>query len=353
MNDEAEVFVERRGRAGVVTLNHPRAINALTHGMVRTVSAALDEWRDDPAIAGVVITGSGDRGLCAGGDVVSLHRAATTGEHDAAADFWRDEYRMNAAIARYPKPVVAIQDGLVLGGGIGISAHASHRVVTERSRLGFPEVTIGFVPDVGASWLLSRAPGASGIRLALTAESIGPADAIHVGFSDWFVPSDRIPRLLTALESEDPSTALAILAEDAGASALAAEANEIDEDFSHSDVSGILDALRVRGAHDVADTVGAKSPLALAVTRESLARARAYESLEEALLVEFRVSMHALAAGDFAEGVRAQLIEKDRRPRWNPASLDDIDEGRVAAFFDPPPGGDLEFESIPTSKETS
>lgn len=345
MSDEPEVVIERRGSVGVLRLNRPRAINALTHGMVSAVRGELERWREDPEVATVVIVGSGDRGLCAGGDVVGLHWAATTGAHAAAAAFWRDEYRMNAAIARYPKPVVAIQDGLVLGGGIGISAHASHRVVTERSRLGFPEVTIGFVPDVGASWLLSRAPGASGVRLALTAESVGPADAIHVGFSDVFLPSDRIPAALSALEREEPSAALAILGEDPGPSPLAAQSAAIDEDFAHESVRGILDALHARGAHDLADGIAAKSPLALSVTLEALRRARRYSILEEALTVEFRVSMHALDAPDFAEGVRAQLIDKDRAPRWSPASLDAVTSDRVDAFFTVPGVGDLEFES--------
>src|SRR5690606_19606737 len=163
--------------------------------MVRLIVEALNAWRDDD-IATVAIVGAGERGLCAGGDVIGLHRAATEGEPEFAAAFWRDEYRMNAMIANYPKPVVAVQDGLVLGGGIGVSAHASHRVVTERSRLGFPEVTIGFVPDVGATWLLSRAPGELGTRLALTGASVGAADAIHVGLADHLVPSRSVPELL-------------------------------------------------------------------------------------------------------------------------------------------------------------
>lgn len=344
MSGETCVILERRGRAGIIRLDRPRAINALTHAMVIEVARALDRWRDDPAVETVVVTGSGDRGLCAGGDVVGLHRAVSTGDIAAAADFWRDEYRMNADIGSYPKPVVALQDGLVLGGGIGISAHASHRVVTERSRLGFPEVTIGFVPDVGASWLLSRAPGAVGTRLALTAETVGAADAIHVGFSDAFVPSERIGALLRALETEHPSVAIALLGGDPGPSDLLSQAGVIDAIFAADSVPEILAGLDAHGWSDIAHEIRRKSPLALCVARESLARASAAGSLEEALISEFRVSLHALQAPDFAEGVRAQLIDKDRRPRWNPVDLDAVTREGVESFFVTPTSGDLTFE---------
>ena len=257
---EPEVLIETRGQLGLITLNRPRAINALTHLMVGLIVDALEAWRDDESVATVAIIGAGERGLCAGGDVIGLHRAATEGQPEAAASFWRDEYRMNAMIADYPKPVVAIQDGLVLGGGIGVSAHASHRVVTERSKLGFPEVTIGFVPDVGATWLLSRAPGASGIRLGLTAESVGAADAIYVGFSDHYVPSDRIPALLSALENSAPGEAIAILSDHPGASNLESAAAGIDDAFRQDSVSEIVDALRAQGAESIADGIGIEVP---------------------------------------------------------------------------------------------
>lgn len=352
-NAEPEVLVERRGRLGLITLNRPRAINALTHTMVGLITAALDTWRDDDAVATVAITGAGERGLCAGGDVVSLYEAATSGKTDAAAQFWRDEYRMNALIARYPKPIVAVQDGIVLGGGIGVSAHASHRVVTERSRLGFPEVTIGFVPDVGATWLLSRAPGGAGVRLGLTAEHVGAADAIHVGFADYFVPSDKLDTLLIALESEDPATAIALLAGDPGHSALAADAAGIDDAFARGSVQEILDALRERDAGALADGIQSKSPLALTVTLESHRRAASFDTLEEALAAEFVVSLNALAAHDFAEGVRAQLVDKDHNPQWRPATLAAVDRATVDSFFTPGPAGRLDLRSPTSSKENS
>lgn len=354
----AEVIVETRGRLGLLTLNRPKAINALTHDMVRIIRAALDRWADDDAIATVAVVGSGDRGLCAGGDVVSLYRDVTEADGLGAAAFWRDEYEMNARIAAFPKPFVAIQDGIVLGGGIGVSAHGSHRVVTERSKLGFPEVTIGFVPDVGATWLLSRAPGELGTRLALSAASIGPADAILVGFSDSFVPSDRIPKLLKALEVEDPATVIAALASEPDPGTLEAQRGWTDEAFAEDSVADIIHRLREQGdpeASALADSIDRKSPLALALTLESLRRARQLSGLDAALEQEYRVSRHASAAHDFAEGIRAQLIDKDRNPRWNPSSHSAVTEAVVAAGFEAPSDGDLGLsaELEPASKETA
>lgn len=350
---EPEVLLEQRGQLGLITLNRPRAINALTHNMVTLVAQALRTWEHDDSVATVAITGAGERGLCAGGDVVGLYRAAISGEYEAAAQFWRDEYRMNAQIARYPKPIVALQDGLVLGGGIGISAHASHRVVTERSKLGFPEVTIGYIPDVGATWLLGRAPGGAGIRLGLTAENVGAADAIHVGFADAYVPSDQLTALLIALETQEADAALAEFAQDSGQSDLAADADGTDAAFLLDSVPEVIASLRERDADDVADGILAKSPLALSVTFESLRRARALSSLEEALETEYVVSMNALEAADFAEGIRAQLIDKDRNPTWTHTSLDAVTAAEVDAFFIAGPAGALSLQNPDATEETS
>lgn len=331
-----DILIEQRGRLGLITLNRPRAINALNHDMVRGMADALTRWADDDSVETVAITGAGERGLCAGGDIVSLYDDAVSGDGTASAEFWFDEYHLNAQIARYPKPIVAIQDGIVLGGGIGISAHASHRIVTERSKLGLPEVGIGFIPDVGATWLLSHTLGQLGTFVALTAGSVGAADAIAIGLSDTFVPSDSIPKLLGALETMDAGEAIMLLAADAGDPALLAARSWIGDAFSAGSVPEILGRLRTAGEADAdkaADAMMAKSPTALTITLESLHRAAELESLEDALDQEYRVSRRAHAAPDFAEGVRAQVIDKDRNPRWQP--LGDLDAAAIAAYFQP------------------
>lgn len=343
----AEVLVERRGRLGLLTLNRPAAINALNQTMVTRLTEALLAWQEDDEVATVALVGAGERGLCAGGDIVSLYADARSGDTTASARFWRDEYRLNALIARYPKPFVAVQDGIVLGGGIGVSSHASYRVVTERARLGLPETGIGFVPDVGGTWLLSRAPGEVGTRLALTAGSVRAADAIHAGLSDVLVATARIPDLLDALETEHPDPVLARLAEQPEPSPLAADAAWADEAFAHDAVPAIVAALRALdspGATAVADAIAATSPIACAVALASLRDARHLASLEEALETEYRVSMHALVSHDFAEGVRAQVIDKDRRPAWIPASAAEVTADEVAAYFTPIEHGEPVFD---------
>ena len=195
-----EVLFERRGRLGVVTLNRPRAVNALTAGMAAAMLEQLTLWAEDDAVAAVLVRGAGDRGLCAGGDIVAIYQDMLDGG-DATADFWADEYRLNLLISEYPKPYVAFMDGLVLGGGVGISAHGSVRIVTERTRTGMPETTIGFAPDVGGTLLLSRSPGEAGTHAALTGAHLNGADALFLGLADHFVPSARLPELAAALES--------------------------------------------------------------------------------------------------------------------------------------------------------
>ena len=334
---DAPVLVERRGRLGVLTLNRPRAINALDTRMVGIVTDALAAWAEDDAVATVLVTGAGERGLCAGGDVVTLARAAQAGDLGIPARFWQAEYAMNAGVARFPKPYVAVMDGIVLGGGVGISAHGSHRIVTERTRLGMPETGIGFVPDVGGTRLLAHAPGELGTHLGLTGEQVTGADAIALGLADAFVPSERLADLTAALETEDADAAIAAVAEPAPASALLAERAWIDPAYAGDDLAAILDRLAAGPdpARAAAATLARRSPTALAITLRAL-RAAAHEaSLEEALRREYRVSMHALVLPDFAEGIRAQLVDKDRAPRWSPAAVAAVDPAVVAAAFDP------------------
>jgi enoyl-CoA hydratase len=334
-SSEPEVLIRRQGRLGHIVLNRPKAINALTHTMVREILAVLAGWENDDGVAAVLLTGSGERGLCAGGDVVAIYRDALAGG-SATAAFWADEYTLNARIARYPKPYVAFMDGLVLGGGVGLSAHGSLRIVTERTRIGMPEVGIGFVPDIGGTWLLSRAPGELGTHLALTAGQASGPDAIALGLAGYFVSSDRLPALAAALAEEPAEAAVRRFAADVPPSPLAAQRDWIDECYAGDSVEEILRRLQTHpspAAREAAEAVQAKSPTALKVTLASLRRARALGSLEEVLDQEYRVSLRCLAGPEFPEGVRAQLVDKDRTPRWEPPVLEQVAGERVEAFF--------------------
>ncbi|MGO4804400.1 enoyl-CoA hydratase/isomerase family protein [Arthrobacter sp. 2MCAF15] len=346
-----EVLFERRGSLGVVTLNRPAAVNALTAGMAAAMLEQLALWADDDAIAAVLVRGAGDRGLCAGGDIVAIYRDMLDGG-DATADFWAVEYRLNLLISEYPKPYVAFMDGLVLGGGVGISAHGSVRIVTERTRMGMPETTIGFVPDVGGTLLLAGSPGETGTHAALTGAHLSGADALFLGLADTFVPSERLQELAAALENEDAVAAVARFAEPAPASVLAAQREWIDPCYSSDDAEEILGRLRAVGgeAAGAADTIEAKSPTAVKVALESLRRVRGL-SLAQALEQEYRVGLHFLAGPDFREGIRAQVVDKDRNPHWKPAVLAEVTPGDVAAYFAPLDGRELKLSPKEKNRE--
>lgn len=341
---EPEIVLAEEGMLGRITLNRPKAINSLTLEMVREMTVALDRWRADPRIQTILIEGAGQRGLCAGGDVRALHDAVKAGDDTLPATFWSEEYRLNAALARYPKPVVGFMDGICMGGGVGITAHGSHRVVTERSKIGMPEVGIGFVPDVGGTYLLSRAPGLVGAHLALTGEPFAAADALYAGFADHFVPSSALPELAAALSEMSADEALPKFTEQAAGGRVEAAREWIDAAYAAPSVGAILDLLRRRPeqeARDAAETIAEKSPTSLEVTLRSV-RAQ-FDSLEQALRQEYRVGMACVRIGDFLEGVRATLVDKDRNPQWSPADPAEVTEDRVAAFFEPDPAGELDL----------
>jgi enoyl-CoA hydratase len=332
-----QVLFERRGRLGIIVLNRPRNINALTPQMVEAMLAKLGEWAEDDAVRTVLVRGAGERGLCAGGDIVAIYRDIVDDGGSATAQFWAREYRLNSLISRYPKPYVAFMDGLVLGGGVGVSAHGSHRIITERTRMGMPETTIGFVPDVGGTFLLAAAPGESGTHAALTGAHLDGADVLHLGLADHFVAGDRLDSLATALEEESADDAVGRFVQEPPRSSLAAERTWIDHAYASDDVGEIVRRLRtasVPEADHAADTIEAKSPTALKVTLQALRFARARDlALEEALDMEYRIGLRFLEGNDFREGIRAQVIDKDRSPRWNPATTVDVTNDMVAACF--------------------
>jgi enoyl-CoA hydratase len=330
-----EIILRQNGRLGRITLNRPKAINALTLPMVRAMRAALDRWRLDPRVGTVLIDGAGPRGLCAGGDI-RLAWESLRGDGSLADRFWEEEYQLDAMIAAYPKPVVAFMDGLVMGGGVGISAHASHRVVTERSAIAMPETIIGFTPDVGASYLLSRAPGALGVRLALTGNRIGAGDALYCGLADRFVPSGQLETLADLLSRAAADAAIETVAAEPPKSDLATQCGWIDAAYAGETVEAIIAALRERpepqAAADIAD-LDARSPTSLKVTLRSIRSAAALSDLWACLAQELRLARALTRMPDFTEGVRAQVIEKDRNPRWSPATLAEVSDAMVAACF--------------------
>ena len=340
----SDLLIRREGRAGRITLNRPRALNALNYGMVAPMVEALRGWQDDPSVALVILDGAGDRGLCAGGDVVSIYHGYKAG-NDVARRFWADEYVLNAMIGSYRKPFIAIQDGIVMGGGIGLSGHASYRVVTERSMLAMPETAIGLIPDVGGTWLLSHAPGNLGMFLGITGHRMNAGDAIIAGIADTCVASKDIPTLIDALTSsmEPVSTIIAELAKAPPPSPVADNAELINRIFSAGTVEEIRDALdREPGefAAKYAKAIRPFSPLAMKTTLAAIRRARNLPSLERALEIEYRLCMRLYERGEFAEGIRALLIDKDRKPAWNPPTLEATTDALVAEMFEPLPAGE-------------
>ncbi|MFD3486585.1 enoyl-CoA hydratase/isomerase family protein [Streptomyces sp. NPDC058665] len=341
--EDETVLVRSEGRVGRLTLNRPRALNALTHAMVSRIDAALTAWEGDPSVHAVLIDGAGERGLCAGGDIRAIHEDARTGGTESPA-FWRDEYRLNARIARHVGPYVAFMDGFVMGGGVGVSAHGNVRVVTERSQVAMPETGIGLVPDVGGTYLLSRAPGELGTHLALTGEAVGAADAVLCGLADHFVPSGLLPALAAELASTDVPVAVRRHAATPPEGELAADREWIDACYAADSVEEIVDRLFGSGHHaakQAAETILTRSPTALKATLAALRAARELGTLEEVLDVEYRASCAALRTPDLVEGIRAQVIDKDRTPRWVPGELALVTDADVAAFSAVPEGGDL------------
>lgn len=338
----SSVLVRTEGSLGRLSLNRPEAINALDITMIEQLHASLDDWRDDSDIDIVLIDGEGDRGMCAGGDVRALYAQIKSGAPERVADFFRAEYALNLKIAQYPKPVVAIADGITMGGGIGLAGHAAIRIVTERSRLAMPETRIGFTPDVGGTYLLGRAPGRLGEYLGLTGGTMSGADAVYAGFADYYVPSQRLEELREALgkraDPTSPSELVLLFDETPEASTLRDDRVWIDEVFAAASVGEIIDRLRAReeGAATSA-TLAELSPTALAVTLDAVREAREGD-LRDALIGEYRrVMWFAGHHPDLVEGIRAQLVDKDRSPKWRPATIAELpsDAGANAREFVP------------------
>jgi enoyl-CoA hydratase len=333
--DDDVLFRAQRG-LGWITLNRPQVLNALTRAMFLRIDAQLAAWAADDRIGGVVLTGAGERGLCAGGDIVSIYRDAQAGGR-ASVDLWRDEYALNARIAGYPKPYLAVMNGIVMGGGVGLSAHGSIRLVTGSTRLAMPEARIGFCPDVGATWLLARAPGELGSHLALTGDPAGPGDAIACGLADCYLPDAEVPAFLADLSDDTIGQRPAVVPP---AGPLQAERDWIDACYQAGTVPEILARLRGRpepAARRAAERIAANSPVGVSVTLRALRQA-ARLTLPQVLDQDLRIVSAAFGSHDLAEGIRAQLIDKDRSPHWSPAALADVTPDLVGRYFAPRPG---------------
>ncbi|MGA0565576.1 enoyl-CoA hydratase/isomerase family protein [Ancylobacter sp. VNQ12] len=336
------ILTETVGALGHITLNRPATLNALTLEMVREITLALTGWEKDAAVAAILLDGAGERAFCAGGDIRTLYDAARAGEWSAAETFFREEYPLNAYIARYAKPIVAVMDGITMGGGIGLGGHASHRIVTERSTLAMPETRIGFFPDVGGTYLLGTAPGELGTHIALTAGRLDAAGAITCRLADVLVPSGRLAELPARLAScrsdQDVADTLEDLAVPPSMDGLAADRAWIDRCYAGDSAEAILAALSSApepGARKAAEEIAGNSPSAVKITLHALREARRLGRLEPCLDQEFRIGLSAVRHPDFVEGVRAAVVDKDRRPRWFPASLDAVSDEDVAGCFQP------------------
>ena len=345
-----DILFERRGAAGLVTLKRPQALNAVTHAMVLALRAQLDGWRTDPAITRVVIQAAGERAFSAGGDIRALYDLGQAGRHDEALQFWRDEYPLNVAIKNFRKPYVALIDGLVMGGGVGVSVHGSHRVAGDRFQFAMPEVGIGFFPDVGATWFLARMPGETGTYCALTGERFGSADGCAAGLATHRIPSARFAALLDGLTGTVSVDALlAAFAEPAGEGPILARRDAIDRLFAGDRVEDILAALDREAASGGADaawavqtagTIRAKSPLSLKLALAQVRRGQAWD-FETCMRTEFRIVSRVIHGHDFYEGVRAVIVDKDNRPGWRPAALAEVSEAEVERHFAPLGAGEL------------
>lgn len=348
---EAETIFTQGGRVGHIRLNRPKVLNALSARQYHDLTERLSAWEGDERIKLVLLEGEGERAFCAGGDIRMVWDARARGDHAFNRDIFRTEYRLNRRIHAYPKPYVSILDGIVMGGGAGLSINGRWRVATERTQFAMPETGIGFFPDVGATHFLGRCPGHVGLYLGLTGARLGPADCLWAGIATHFVPADRLGDLRAVLAlaalSGDPAAAveesLGRWHRDPGTGPLAAHHDEVERCFAHRRLDDTLAELRAgknRWAWDTVEALSMRSPFSLAVTHRQLTEGRDLD-FDQAIRREFRLACRFLAGHDFYEGIRAQVIDKDRSPSWTPTSLAEVDAAAVAGYFSDLGGDEL------------
>ena len=343
MTSQSEILFERRGAAGLVTLNRPQALNAVTLVMVRALREQLDAWRDDPAVTRVIVTGAGGKAFSAGGDIRQIYDLGKAGQHAEALNFFREEYQLNTVIKKYPKPYVSLYDGIVMGGGIGLSIHGSHRISGDKFMFAIPEVNIGFFPDIGATWFLPRMPGEIGTYCAVTGERLRAPDSVAAGVATHRVPSQKFPDLLDALcGSVSVDALLGAFAAPPEVGPVTSRGADIDRLFSAGTIEQILQNLDdERGeaeewAKAAAATIRLRSPTSLKIALQQVRRGKDL-SFEDCMKTEFRIVTRILHGHDYYEGVRAVIVDKDNAPRWQPASLAEVGDPEITGYFAPVP----------------
>lgn len=336
MSTEQDIHIRKVGQAGRITLTRPKALNAMTYEMCMAIGDALEEWRNDRSVKLVVIDAEGDRAFCSGGDIAELYKTGKAGNYEYGRKFWADEYLINARIKQYPKPYVAVMDGIVMGGGVGISAHGSHRIVTENTLFAMPECGIGLVPDVGGNWLLSRAPGYVGEYLATTGARLKAADCLYAGIGDAYVPATKLEELIEALEdTADLSFIDTFVAEPDGGE-LEQTQEKIDRHFSRPsalEIAKSLEAANDEWEANAAKLMRRNCPLSVGCAVEIVRQSRHFKHFEDVLALEYRFTYRSMSHGDFIEGIRAQIIDKDRNPNWQPPTLEALDEDTISAML--------------------
>lgn len=330
----SDLLIRREGKAGRITLNRPKALNALNYAMVLDIEKALDEWANDDSMALVIVDAAGEKAFCAGGDIVEMYETAKAGNFEYGRKFWHDEYRLNAKIANFPKPYIAFMQGFTMGGGVGIACHGSHRIVGDSTRISMPECAIGLVPDVGGSLLLARAPGHLGEYLGTTGTRMDAGDAIHAGFADYFIAETIWPELIEKLTLTGNTDCIADTTLPAPASKLDQAA--INTCFDQKNIASILNALTDDDWGKTTEKLLRRNcPLSVTCTLEIIGRVRREDTIEHALDQEYRFTSRSASQGDFVEGIRAAIIDKDRKPVWSHARLEDITETDIIEMLRP------------------
>lgn len=343
----SDISIRKVGRAGRITLTRPKALNALSYPMCLAIEKALDDWAHDDSVALIVVDAEGDRAFCAGGDIESLYRTGIDGDAGYSQRFWRDEYRMNAKMANFPKPVVALMQGFVMGGGVGLGGHTSHRIVGDTTQIAMPECGIGLIPDVGGTLVLARAPGRMGEYLGLTGARIGAGDAIYTGFADYYLPEAEWPALIDALEQSGDPSCVDRAAHPAPDAPLRAHQDEIDAHFAGATLGDVMRGWPAEPSEFMVKTrkvLERNSPLSMGCTLELVRRSRGGDRIEYALAQEYRFTYRAIEKSDLLEGVRAAIIDKDRTPTWMHKSWEELSNAQVTAMLMPLGDAELKLE---------